>query len=804
MFRNYLKIALRNIFKHKAYSVINITGLSVGITCCLLIFGYVNNETSYDRFHKNADRIYRLIVDIFPPNNGPVDHYATSGPGVAPILESDFPEVERAVRIRTITDALLKKGDKQFYETFHFADSTFFEVFSFPFIAGNPKQALVDPFSVVFTNKMARKYFGDENPVGRFIMVQDTIQFKITGVIEDVPQNSHFTFDFLSSYSTFPKIGRNITSWWSFGGYNYLLLKQDSDAASFAEKIHRVSEKYIPEQEKGSGYRQEYYLQPITDIHLYSDRRAEWQANNKIVYIYIFSAIALFVLLIACINFMNLATARSIERSKEVGIRKVVGAVRSQLAKQFLGEAIVLALMATALAILLMMVTIPIFNDLTGRELTVELADSLFVIPVIFILPIIIGLLAGSYPAFFLSAFKPIETVKGAFKSGIRGVYLRKGLVVAQFTISVMLIISTIVIYNQLNYMRDQDLGFSKEQILVLPLHQDSGIRQKYDVLRNRFLQNPRILASTISSGIPGRQLNNSVFRIEGNMVESQYGTDAWNDMRFINVDSDFAEIFNLELLAGRFFSEEFETDVQSGFILNEAAVKKFDWGTAEQAIGKKIGFQSSSEGEVIGVVKDFHFKSLRSVIEPLVISARTFSLNYISLKLQGRDIRKTIASINSIWNEIVQNRPLTFFFLDDEFDKLYRADEKIAKSFATFALIAIVIACLGLFGLASFTTEQKTKEIGIRKVLGSSTTGIIQNISADFIKLILIANIVAWPVAYLAMQKWLQEFAYRIDPSMLSFLFAGIISVLIALLTISYQTIKASIANPIKALRYE
>ncbi|MCH8128209.1 ABC transporter permease [candidate division KSB1 bacterium] len=804
MFRNYLRISFRNVFKQKVYSFINISGLTVGITCCLLIYFYVGFELSYDGFHKKADRIYRLVVDIFPPNDGLVDHYATSGPGVAPVLESDYPEVEKAVRIRSIPDVLLKWGENQFYETFHFADSTFFDVFSFPLLLGDPVKALTDPFSLVLTEEMANKYFGTEDPLGKVVLVQDTVRFKITGVVKNVPANAHFTFDFLASYNTLPRMGRNISTWWSFGGYNYLLLTEGANPTAFSEKIRHVSEKYIPEQEKGSGYRQEYYLQSITAIHLNSERRSEWQANNKLAYIYIFSAIGIFILLIACINFMNLATARSIERSKEVGIRKVVGALRSQIAKQFLGEAIVLALISTVLSVFAMRILVPFFNDLTGKQLTINIANNFPLILIIVLLPIIVGVIAGSYPALFLSAFKPIDTVKGAFKSGTRGINLRKSLVVFQFAISVTLIISTLVIHKQLTYMRNQKLGFSKEQILVLPLHHDAGIRKKYELLKNRFLQNPQIDMCSISSGIPGRRLNNSVFRIEGNRVDSQYGTDAWNDMRFINVDTDFADIYNLEMLSGRFFSQEFETDAQSAFILNEAAVKKFDWGVVDRAIGKKIGFQSSSEGKVIGVVKNFHFKSLQSLIEPLIITSRNFSLNYISIKISGTGIRETLESIENVWNEFVPNRPFSFFFLDDEFDKQYRADEKVAGTFTAFAFIAIFVACLGLFGLASFTTEQRTKEIGIRKVLGASMAGIIKNLSADFIKLIILANLVAWPVSYFLMQKWLQDFAYRIDPNVLSFFFAGFISVAIAILTISYQAIKASLANPIDALRYE
>ena len=805
MFKNYLKIALRNLLKHKAYSTINISGLAIGITCCLLITMYVQDELSYDRHHEKADRIYRLIVDIFPPNDGPVDHYATSGPGVAPVLEADFPEIERAVRIRKVSDALVTRGQNALYEDFHFADSTFFEVFDCSFLAGDPKTALSDPFAIVLTETMSRKYFGNREILGQSIVVDDTLQFKVTGVIEDIPPNSHFAFDFLSSFPTLQKIGfGGLTSWWSFGGYNYLLLRGGTDVAALGQKIHRISAKYIPQHETGSGYRQEYYLQPITDIHLHSALRNEWQTNNKIAYVYIFTAIALFILLIACINFMNLATARSIDRSKEVGIRKVVGAIRTQLTRQFLSESIILAVISTLAALALVSVLLPYFNDLTAKQLRFALISKPNYILFLLAFTLGVGFLAGSYPALFLSAFRPAETIKGKLRASTKGAFLRKSLVVFQFAISVILIIGTVVVFKQLSFMRNQDLGYNQEQVVVLPLRGDLGARDKYEPLKNILLQNSSILQTSLSSAIPARGVNNSVFRIEGNMVDSPYGTDAWNDMRYMNVDEDFFEIYGLQLASGRFFSREFETDQQSAFILNEAAVKKFDWGTAENAIGKKIGFRSSSEGAVVGIVKNFHFKSLRSEIEPLVLTHRTHRLNYISIKITTDDVRETIATIENAWTSLLPNRPFEFFFLDEEFGKQYRADEKVGQTFGTFSALAIFIACLGLFGLAAYSAEQRTKEIGIRKVLGASVSSIVRILSVDFLTLVLVANLIAWPVAYFVMKRWLQDFAFRTEIGVALFPLAACLALLIAFLTVGYQAIRAAVADPVDTLRYE
>ncbi|MCG8604875.1 ABC transporter permease [bacterium] len=805
MIKNYLRIALRNLFKHKGYSFINIAGLAIGMTCCLLIAMYVLDELSYDRFHEKSDRIYRLVADIFPPNDGPVDHYATSGPGVGKTLQRDLPEVEKSVYLWRNTSVFMERDQDVFHETVHFADSTFFEVFSYHFISGNPETALQAPFSIVLTEDMASKYFNSENPVGQTIVANDSIQYQITGIIANVPSNSHLHFDFLASLSTMPKLGhRWLETWWSFGGYNYLLLAESTDVVALGKKLHRISAEYIPEQETGSGYRQEYYLQPITDIHLRSERRNEWQPNNKMAYVYIFSVISVFILLIACINFMNLATARSLDRSKEVGIRKVVGAIRTQLTRQFLSESIVLSIISTILALLLVNLLLPSFNELTGKELSFSLISQPQHIFVLLAFTLGVGFMAGSYPALFLSAFKPVETIKGKLRASSKGAFLRKGLVVFQFAISVVLIIGTTIVFKQLTFMRGQDLGYNQEQIVIVPLHGEASLREKYDPLKNMLKENSGVVQTTISSGIPGRLRNNSVFRIEGNMTESPYGSDAWNDMRYVNTDEDFFEIYGIELLAGRFFSKEFETDQQSAFILNEAAVKKFEWGTPETALGKKIGFRSSSEGQVVGVVKNFHFESLHSDIAPVVMTHRPFGLNYISIKVSPTKIRDLVAHIENTWNALIPNRPFEFYFLDQDFDRQYRADERVGRTFGTFSALAIFIACLGLFGLAAYSAEQRTKEIGIRKVLGASVTSIIRVLSLDFLKLVLIANLAAWPIAYFAMAKWLEDFAFRTSINMGIFPLAGVVALFIAFLTVGFQAVKAALNNPVETLRYE
>lgn len=806
MFGNYLKMAVRNLLKHKGYSTINIAGLAVGMTCCILIGLFIRHELSYDRFHSKADRIYRLVVDVFPPT-GKVDNYATSGPGIAPILERDFPEIEHAVRLRPVEDYLVSHGADKFYETFVYADFALFQVFDFQLLAGDKQTVLYDPYSLVLTEETAAKYFGKTDPLGQTLVVDDTLSFKVTGILADPPSNSHFDFDILASMRTLEERNHWMrTTWWSFGGYTYLLLSETTDVTVLGQKLHRISAQYIPQQETGSGYHQECYLQPLTDIHLHSDRRNEWQANSDIKYVTIFSIIAGFILLIACVNFMNLATARSLERTKEIGIRKVVGALRTQLAGQFLGEAVLMAAMAGAISVALATWLLPGFGVLAGRELTFRFFEQPRYLALLTSFSLIVGLIAGSYPAVLLSSFRPVQTIKGKFRATGSGASLRRGLVVFQFAISVTLLIATGVVYKQLNYMRTYDLGYDTEQIVVLEGRGDRQLEQKYNSMKNSLRAIPGVGNTTLSSSVPGCQFDNSVFRIEGNMVDSPYGKDAWNDMRYVIIDPDFIELFDLEMAAGRPISRQFESDKNSAFLLNGSAVRRLDWGKPEDAIGKKIGFSSSAEGQVVGVVKDFHFKSLRSEIEPLILTPRQTHprMAYISVKLGGGNIPEAMAAIEATWRKHSPGRPFHYFFLDQAFDQQYRSDEQVGRTFGVFTVVAILIACLGLFGLAAYSAQQRTREIGIRKVLGASVANIVTVLSVDFLKLVVLASVVALPVAWLAMRRWLENFAFRTKIGVELFIAAVVLALLIAFVTVAFQAVRAAFVDPVRTLRYE
>ncbi len=803
MLANYLRIAIRNLLKNKSFSLINILGLTLGITCCVLITLYVRHEAQYDTFHKDADRIYRLRVDCFPPN-GPVETYATAGYAQLPTLLNDYPEVEQGVRLKSVNSLLLKTRQGRSYETCFFADSTFFEVFNFPLLAGDPKTALTEPFSMVLPEATALQYFGSTDILGETLLIDDSLGFKITGIMADIPSNSHIQFRFLSSFNTLQPLGIRTSSWWSFGVWSYFRLRPDADREALAEKVHRMSANYIGQQETGSGYRMEHYLQPLRDIHLHSNLRNEIQANNRYIYVYIFGIIAAIILLIACINFMNLATSRSLERAREVGLRKVIGAGRVQLAIQFLGESLILASVAAVLALGLVEVLLPHFNNLTARNLEFDIFENGSFVLVLSFITVLVGLLAGSYPAVFLSSFRPVETLKGKFRSNLRGALFRKILVITQFAIASSLIIGTIVVYKQLSFMRSQDLGFNIDQILILPTRREAVINKQYEALKDRLLQEPSVSNVCIASGIPGRTVTNSVFRIEGNNVDSPYGTDGWNDMRYLNVDADFFNMYELEVVAGRFFPEDILSSEKSAFVLNEAAVEKFGWGSPEAAIGKRMGFASSNEGEVIGVVRDFHFRSLQTRIEPLVLTSSRSRRQFISVQLSASGIQETLSTVQSIWGELIPNRPFEYFFLDTEFNQQYRNDETIGKTFGLFTILAIFIASLGLFGLAAYTSEQRTREIGIRKTLGASISSIVNLLSVDFLKLVLIANLIAWPLSYVTMHYWLNDFAYKTDINAWIFILASGIAVAISFFTVAYQALRAANGNLIDALKYE
>ena len=799
MFENYLKIALRNIKRQKMYSFINIVGLALGMACCLFILFYVFYEFSYDTFHEDADRIYRVAME-FRAKDQPVKYGAVTPPSVAPAILDQFADIEDAIRI-TQGSGIVKHGEKQFFENgILYADQSFFNVFTFPPIKGNPETALKEPYTAVLTESSAEKYFGSEDPVGKTISINDQTDYKITGVVKDVPPNSHFTFDFLFSFAPIEESLQNAsigTLWFSHSYYTYIKTGSKNLSPAFIEGLYNVSANIIGDFEKKVGFEQRFFLQPLKDIYLTSNLDFELGSTGNKIYLYYFIAISVFILIIASINFVNLSTARSTGRAREVGIRKVAGAEKKQLINQFLGEALFTTFISAGIAILIILIVLPHFRAITGKDIALHLISSGIVLYIMFI-PLAVGLLAGSYPAFFLSAFHPIDTLKGAFGHTKKGATLRKGLVIFQFAISILLMISTIIVTQQLRFMRNQYLGFDKEQIVVLSLRGSGEARQKYNVLKNEFMKHATIISASASFTVPGRNPSSTAMLPEG------FTGDQWQTFLINCADYDYLETYKIELAAGRDFSRDFETDKEGAFILNEAAIKSLGWNSPEDAIGKTWNLGNRRKGNVIGVTKDYHFNSLHQKISPLVIHLDPNYFVYLSLRFTAGSVSETLSFIEETWNELVPDEPFSYFFLNEDFDRQYRAEEQVQVIVSLFTIIGMVIACLGLFGLASFSVEQRKKEIGVRKVLGSVNHKIVFLLVKDFLILVLTAIVVAIPVGWLSMNKWLQNFAYRVNIGIWVFILSASLALIIALITVSYQSIKAAVANPVESLRYE
>ena len=807
MLKNYVKIALRHVQRHRSYAFINIAGLAVGMASSLLILFYVQDEWSYDRFHEKADRLYRLGTDFQPPDDGPINRANTVGWPVGRALAATYPEVERILYLRP-TSLPIKHDGRYFYENVLYADTNFFEAFSFPLVKGDPKTALQDPFTLVVTEEMERKYFGGESALGQTITLDDSLLFTVTGVARDVPTNSHLTFDLLISFETFCILRPNdcerhfSNGWFHVNMFNYALLRKGVSGDAFAEKVAGFVMEQAGSIFSDIGYTVTLQLEPVKEIYLRSNRGNRLGPTSDITYVYILSSVALFVLLIATINFMNLATARSADRAKEVGVRKVVGSSRAGLMGQFLSESFLTCLLATVLALGLLSLALPFFNDLAGKTITMGMLLSARFTPWLVGLVLGISVLGGLYPAFVLSGFKPVETLRGSYATSRRGRRLRQGLVVFQFTLSCALIVSTLVVFNQLRYMQQQDLGFDKEQVLVLDARTApwpwATRTQQYKTVKNALIEHRAVEHVSASFVAPGR----SGWRGQIAFPEGR-AADEGLLIEYLPVDHDFAKTFRLQVIAGRDFSTAFETDRDEALLINEAAVAAMGWGTPQEALGKRLK-TSGKDGRVIGVVKDYHHHGLQQAIGPMVMAIAPF-YNFFSLRIAtDDDVPATLAHLEQVWNSFFAGYPFTYFFLDEDYDRQYRAEERLTKIFALFASLAVLIACLGLFGLAAYTAQQRTKEIGIRKTLGASILSIIALLSRDFIKLVLLACLVATPVAYVAMQRWLEVFAHRIDLSGWIFLLAGALALATALLTVSYQAIKAALTDPVKALRYE
>jgi putative ABC transport system permease protein len=783
MIKNYLKITFRNIQRHKFFSFINIAGLAIGMACAILILLWVKDELSYDRFHENAEEIYRVLL-----NYRNSDSYGPNGPGpLGPALREEYPEIVNSARFFFKDKSSLRYKDKIFTGLVCGTDHSFFEMFTFPFIKGDPKNSLSGPSSIVLTEGTAKKFFGSENPVGKtlgFEWVGRWYDYTVTGVVKDVPLNSHIQFDFLLPLNFVTKSGMSIEDWDVICYYTYVLVQKGVQISALNEKIANTIKRHLPESQHTLS------LQPLTRIHLYG-----FTEGGPITYVYIFSTIAILILFVACINFMNLSTARSTGRAKEVGMRKVVGSNRLQLIKQFLGESLFLSFIALIFALMMVNFLLPLVNNLLGKELELDFSGRL-ILSLIGI-AVLTGISSGSYPALFLSSFQPSQVLKGTLKSGSKSPLFRRVLVVTQFAMTTILIISAIIAYKQLTYIKNRDLGFNKECIVNMELK--AGLRNRYGTIKRELLQNPNVLAVSATNASLSKRFSTNSADWEGKDENERM------DMAIHSVDFDYLRTFGLEMAQGRYFSKEFPTDISKGIIVNETAVKMM---RMEAPIGKRffcpLPFNMSKEGKIIGVVKDFHFRSLHRKIEPLILVVAPGWFTDVYVKLRSENLVETMVFLERTLKEFASDFPFEYSFLNEDIDRLYKTERRAGILIGYGSFFAVFIACLGLFGLASFTAEQRTKEIGIRKVLGASVTGIVALLTKEFTRWVLIANVVAWPIAYFAVSRWLQNFAYRTSIEPWIFLVAGMLAMIIALITVSYQSIKAAVANPVDSLRYE
>ena len=796
MFKNYLKTALRHLWKNKTSSAINVVGLTVGLTCCLLIALYIQNELSYDNFERNGKRIARVIMEYqFAGSSASTKGNFTSV-RVAPVLKQNFPEIESSIKM-TRYERVIRYKEKMVNEKkFMYADSTFFDIFSLRLLKGNSHSALAGPHKVVVTESTAKKYFGDEDPIGKMLQVSsDTDLYQVTGLIKDCPTNSQITFDFLASFSSLgiPKDAES--TYWDANYVTYFLLKNEASITGLQAKLPAFMKKEMA----GQGATINMFLEPFNKIHLYSPYDA-FEPNNSIAYIYILAAVALLILIIVGSTYINLSTARSLERAREVGVRKVIGAGKYQLFWQFIGESALLCLFSVIFSLVISILLMPAFNQLTGKQLQVT---SLLTLPFLlfsFLVAIGISLLAGSYPAFILVNFQPVKVLKGAFKNTGSGQWLRRSLIVFQFVISVFLIISTLSIQKQLYFIQHKKLGYDREHVLVLPMN--DKMLANIDVIKEEFKSNPEVISVSRCVRSP----------VEGgggyNMRSATMPEDQQINVTANPIDEDFIQTVSLQIIAGSDLTSQDVKDATFDrdknvyhFILNESAVKQLGW-SPQEAVNKKM-YMGSRAGFVRGVVKDFHFETLRDPIKPFVLFNEVRGRELL-VKLTGQHLQQTISFLESKWKNLVPDRPFEYRFLDDDYNKLYNAEIRLGKIMDLFSGIAILLACLGLFGLSSYAAQQRIKEIGIRKVLGASARTIAIALSKDFVGLAIVAIAIALPIAWWATNKWLQDFSYRTDINWSIYVAAGLVTILLSVITVAFQAIKAAMANPVKSLRTE
>ncbi|MFL5774323.1 MAG: ABC transporter permease [Flavisolibacter sp.] len=800
MIWNYFILAWRNLLKYKLFSAINFLGLSSGLACCILMFLFVQHELKYDKFHARSRDLYRLTSVMY--SNGGQSKLAVTPAPWAPLMKKDYPEIKNYVRLLKDEKTLIgQPGGEHFYETgMLYADSTFFDVFSVSLDKGDSKHALERPNSIVLTPETARKYFGKADPIGKTLEVNSfgrNLTVEVTAIAQPVPSTSHFHFNSLVSLQT---LG-DISSLWSFHMFHsYVLLNSGTNPGELEKKFPGFVNQYIINNPQADG-KNDIFLQPITDIHLHSNMTGELASNGDITYVYVFGGVAIFILLIACFNFSNLSTARSLSRAKEVGLRKVMGAERQQLLKQFLCETTLFAIFSLIISIALAYAALPLFNQLSGRELTLDFTNNLPLIAMLILMIVAVGMIAGLYPAVVLAAFKPIEVLKGKMMNNNKGLSFRKALVVLQFTVSIGLISCTLLVNQQLRYLRNKSLGFEKDNVIVLSLPRDSD-SAKLQNLKNAILHSEGVRSVAASSSVPSAT-------IPINLVNDG-GTDLSKaiSMQMLFTDYGFAETMHMKLLAGRDLNQEHATDQSEGFLINEEGVKKFGWKNPQNAVGKTIQWVQPNEvlksGRVVGVVQDFNITPLKTTVQPLVMHYFPQRFQYMYIRFNQGGAERVLPVIDDKFHSLFPKQSIEYTFLDETLNAMYTGERKLAKIFNYFSFLAILIACLGVLGLSLHSIQQRIKEIGIRKVLGASVQGITANLLKEFVKPVLTGAVIATPLAWYVMSQWLKDFAYRIDISITVFVITTVVVLLLAVLTMSIQSIKAALENPVKSLRAE
>ncbi len=791
MLRNYLLVAVRTLWAQRGYALLNVAGLAVGMACCLLIVLFLQEEVRYDRYHDGADALYRVTTDLKLP--GAAFELATSMGPLGPALVAEMPEVTAATRVPRARERLVAYDDRRFYEeAFFFAEASLFDVFTYPFLRGNPATALAEPYTVVLTEATARKYFGGADPVGQVLRVDDVFDFTVTGVLAAPPGPTHFRFDFLASFASEAAmgLGDELDQWSSITGlYTYVVIPEG--VAAVEARLPAFLETHLDAEGRAAIT---LHLQPVTDIRLHSDLSNEDADVGSLAALRTFAVIALLILLIAAINFINLSTARAVQRAREVGIRKALGAARGQLVRQFLGESVLLAVVALVVALVLVELLLPLFNELLQKDLAARYVENGLLLGALAGVTAFVGVVAGSYPAFVLSAFRPVEVLKGAARQRVTGALFRRILVVMQFTIAIALIIGSAVMGAQLAYVAEKDLGFDSEQVVVVPLRE--AVRpEQVEPFKRALEQHPSVVRTTAASFLPGMNSNSvSTNRPEGAAEDDAVG------LRTLFLDPDAPATLGITPVAGRGFSWDVPTDTSAALLLNQAAARMLGW---DDPLGKTLSVDERAM-QVVGVLPDVHYSSLQEEIQPIVFRFAPDVFRYVAVRIEPSDVPATLAELRQTWRTFAPSYPFEYKFLDDYFAESYEASRRLSRTIRVFTLLAIFVACLGLFGLAAYTAAQRTREIGIRKVLGATVPGIVVLLAREFLLLVGLAFVVAAPVAYLAAHRWLDDFAYRVEIGAGVFLGAGALVLVVALVTVSYQSVRAALADPVESLRYE